>query len=55
MNCVSVADTARGSGVGRELMAVAHATGCQLDEVASLVTRLQSLRQQIQQSSPRVA
>jgi DNA-binding MarR family transcriptional regulator len=36
-------------------LAVARATGCQLDEVAGLVTRLQALRQQINLSSPRVA
>ena len=36
-------------------LAVARATGCRLDEVTSLVNRLQALRQQINDSSPRAA
>ena len=36
-------------------LAVARTSGCELDEVASLVARLQALRQQVLPSSPRAA
>ena len=36
-------------------LALARASGCEQDEVASLVTRLQALRLQLNQSSPRAA
>ena len=52
---LTAAGRALKQGAAKVPLAVARATGCQLDEVAGLVTRLQALRQQINLSSPRVA